>query len=146
MPSPLHNKVVNKFETILKYSNRYYDRQFYTRTNINKDLAQEFEKFLESCFSANELVQTGMPTIKQCGEALNMSGSYLSDLLKLETGKGAKDHIHSYLIEKAKTSLLNSNTSISQIAFNLGFEYPQHFSKLFKSKTGNSPSEYRNLN
>jgi AraC-like DNA-binding protein len=77
---------------------------------------------------------------------MNMSGSYLSDLLKIETGNSAKDHIHSYLIEKAKTTLLNSNSSISEIAFGLGFEYPQHFSKLFKGKVGLSPTEYRNLN
>jgi AraC-like DNA-binding protein len=75
-----------------------------------------------------------------------MSGPYLSDLLKLETGRSAKDHIHAYIIEQAKTALLNSTEPISEIAFNLGFEYPQHFSKLFKSKTGTSPSEYRTLN
>jgi AraC-like DNA-binding protein len=138
--------IIQNIETILKYSTRYYDRQFYTRTNINKDLAAEFEKYLESCFSSAKLAENGIPTITQCGEALNMSGSYLSDLLKLETGKSAKGHIHSYLIEKAKISLLNSTSAISEIAFSLGFEYPQHFSKLFKSKTGKSPSAYRNLN
>ena len=138
--------IIQNLETIFKYSTRYYDRQFYTRTNLNKDYAVQFEKYLERYFSSTELAEKGIPSITQCGEALNMSGSYLSDLLKLETGKSAKDHIHSYLIEKAKTSLLNSKEPISKIAFNLGFEYPQHFSKLFKSKTGNSPSEYRNLN
>jgi AraC-like DNA-binding protein len=138
--------IIQNIETILKYSNRYYDRQFYTRTNINQDLAIKFENYLEGYFSSNEILEYGPPSIKQCGEALTMSGSYLSDLLKLETGKGAKDHIHTFLIEKAKTSLLNSNKSVGEIAFNLGFEYPQHFSKLFKSKTGNSPSEYRSLN
>ena len=87
-----------------------------------------------------------MPTLKQCGEALNISGSYLSDLLRIETGSSAKDHIHAYLIEKAKTSLLNSNYSINEIAFRLGFTYPQHFSKLFKAKTGYNPTDYRNIN
>jgi YesN/AraC family two-component response regulator len=87
-----------------------------------------------------------VPTITQCGEVLNMYGSYLSNLLKLETGKSAKEHIYSYLTEKAKTYLLNSNESISQVAFNLDSKYPQHFNRLFKSKTGNSPSEYRHLN
>ena len=138
--------IVQNLETILKYSNRYYDRQFYTRTNLNKDFATKFEAFLKMYFSSNEIVTKGIPTIKQCGEVLNMSGSYLSDLLKLETGKSAKDHIHSFLINKAKNSLLNSQDSVGQIAFNLGFQYPQHFSKLFKSKTGNTPSEYRTLN
>jgi AraC-like DNA-binding protein len=138
--------IIQNLETIFKYSTRYYDRQFYTRTNLNKDYAVQFEKYLERYFSSNELAEKGIPSITQCGEALNMSGPYLSELLKLETGRSAKDHIHAYLIEKAKTSLLKSKEPISEIAFNLGFEYPQHFSKLFKSKTGTSPSEYRNLN
>lgn len=138
--------IIQNLESILKYSNRYYDRQFYTRTNLNKDFVSKFEQFLQNHFSSSELSEKGIPSIKQCGEALNMSGSYLSDLLKIETGSSAKDHIHSYLIEKAKTTLLNSTSSISEIAFNLGFEYPQHFSKLFKGKVGISPSEYRNLN
>ncbi|OEK00370.1 hypothetical protein BFP97_02060 [Roseivirga sp. 4D4] len=138
--------IIQNLETILKYSSRYYDRQFYTRTNANKDLISKFDHFLKSYFNSEELVQQGPPTIEQCGEALNMSGPYLSDLLRLETGRSAKDHIHSYLIDRAKTKLLNSGESVSEVAFQLGFEYPQNFSKLFKSKTGMSPSEYRNLN
>jgi AraC-like DNA-binding protein len=137
--------IVN-LESILKYCRRYYDRQFYTRTNQSKDLVLRFEAYLETYFTTANLVETGLPTVTQCGKALHLSGSYLSDLLKLETGKSAKDHIHSYIIEKAKTLLLNSNTSVGHIAYELGFEYPQHFSKLFKSKTGTNPSEYRNLN
>ena len=137
--------IVN-LESIIKYCHRYYDRQFYTRTNLNKDFIVRFEKFLEVYFASDELENKGIPTVTQCGKALNMSGSYLSDLLKLETGRSAKDHIHGYLLEKAKSLLLNSTFSISEIAYDLGFEYPQHFSKLFKSKTGNSPSEYRNMN
>lgn len=97
-------------------------------------------------FSSDELTEKGIPSLTQCGEALNLSGSYLSDLLKIETNRSAKDHIHSFIIEKAKTILLNSSSSISEVAFGLGFNYPQHFSKLFKNKTGKSPSEYRILN
>ena len=138
--------IVQNLETILKYSNRYYDRQFYTRTNMNKDFVSRFEQFLKVYFASNKLTNQGMPTLDQCGEALNMSGSYLSDLLRMETGRSAKDHIHGYLIEQAKTILLNSPDSVSQVAFTLGFDYPQNFSKLFKSKTGMSPSEYRNPN
>jgi len=137
--------IVN-LESILKYCRRYYDRQFYTRTNQSKGLVLRFEAYLETYFTTSNLVEMGLPTVTQCGKALHLSGSYLSDLLKLETGKSAKDHIHSYIIEKAKTLLLNSNTSVGHIAYELGFEYPQHFSKLFKSKTGTNPSEYRNLN
>jgi AraC-like DNA-binding protein len=138
--------IIQNLESILKYSNRYYDRQFYTRTNQNKDFVSKFEQYLQSYFSSSDLSEIGIPSIKQCGEAMNMSGPYLSDLLKIETGNSAKDHINSYLIEKAKTALLNSTSSVSEIAFSLGFDYPQHFSKSFKGKVGLSPTEYRNLN
>ncbi|MDJ0796040.1 MAG: helix-turn-helix domain-containing protein [Calothrix sp. MO_167.B12] len=137
--------IVQNLETILKYSNRFYDRQFYTRTNLNRDLLSKFENFLQSYFASDQPLEKGLPTIDDCGKALNMSGAYLSDLLRAETGRSAKDHIHSYLIDHAKTALLNSTDSVSQIAVGLGFEYPQNFSKLFKAKTGMSPSEYRNL-
>ncbi|MFT5820716.1 MAG: AraC-like DNA-binding protein [Crocinitomix sp.] len=138
--------IVHNLGTILKYSNRYFDRQFYTRANINKDIVSRFEQFLNTYFDSNELQNEGIPTLKKCGEALNMSGSYLSDLLCIETGKSALDHIHAYLIENAKSALLNSGGTISEVAFNVGFSYPQHFSILFKSKTGLSPSQYRSLN
>lgn len=133
-------------ESILKYCSRYYDRQFYTRTNMNKDFIVRFEQYLEQYFSSEELYDKGIPTVTDCGKALNMSGSYLSDLLKSETGSSAKDHIHSYIIEKAKTLLLNSKSPISEVSYGLGFEYSQHFSKLFKRKTGFTPSDYRNMN
>ncbi|MFT6334235.1 MAG: YesN/AraC family two-component response regulator [Halioglobus sp.] len=120
--------------------------QFYTRTNLNKDFIGRFEKFLEVYFTSDELKNKGLPTLTQCGKALNMSGSYLSDLLKLETGRSAKDHIHSYIIDKAKNLLLNTNYSVGEVAYDLGFEYAQHFSKLFKLKTEINPSDYRNMN
>lgn len=138
--------IIQNIETILKYCNRYYDRQFYTRTNWNKDIASQFENYLDSHFSSENLITKGIPTIGECGEAMNLSGSYLSDLLKVETGRSAKDHIHGFIIDKAKTLLLNSTSPVNEVAFSLGFEYPQHFSKLFKSKTGMTPSEYRTVN
>lgn len=138
--------IVHNLQAVLKYSSRYYDRQFFTRTNFHSDHVSRFLNFLEAFFNSPKLTHKGIPSVAQCGLALNMSGPYLSDLLKAETGKSAKDHIHSYIVEKAKTSLLNSSASISEIAFDLGFEYPQHFSKLYKAKTGLSPSEYRKLN
>ncbi|MBK8489317.1 MAG: helix-turn-helix transcriptional regulator [Saprospirales bacterium] len=138
--------ILVNLESILKYCSRYYDRQFYTRTNLNKDFIVRFEQYLEDYFASDDLVNKGIPNVTECGKALNMSGSYLSDLLKLETGRSAKDHIHSYIIEKAKTLLLNSNSSISEVSYCLGFEYSQHFSKLFKSKTGLTPIEFRNMN
>jgi len=132
-------------ESLLKYCKRYYERQFYTRTNLNKDYITRFEKYLKTYFSSNELIEKGIPTIQQCGSALNMSGSYLSDLLKAETGKSAREHIHLRLVNKAKSVLLNTNKSVSEIAYLLGYGYPQNFSKTFKSKTGLSPTEYRKL-
>lgn len=138
--------ITQNLETILKYSNRYYDRQFFTRTNLNKDFVSKFNKYLRTYFDSEELLEKGIPSLSQCGEAFNMSGPYLSDLLRTETGKSAKEHIYAQLIERSKTMLLNSNESVSQIAYHFGFEYPQNFSKLFKSKTGLSPTEYRDLN
>lgn len=138
--------ILVNLESLLKYCLRYYDRQFYTRTNLNKDLVDRFNKFLEDYFSSDNSNINGLPSISKCGEALNMSGSYLSDLLRLETGRSAKDHIHDFIIEKAKTLLLGSNTTVSEVAYGLGFDYPQHFTKLFKQKTGLNPTDFRTLN
>ena len=138
--------MILNLEAIMTYCRRYYERQFYTRTNLHSDFVSRFESYLEDYFASADLQELGLPTVTQCGEALNMSGSYLSDLLKVETGKSAKAHIHAHIIEKAKTLLLNTNQPINEVAYDLGFEYPQHFSKLFKSKTGLSPSVYRTMN
>lgn len=138
--------IVQNLHTLFKYCLRYYERQFYVRSNINKDIVTRFEHFLQNYFSSNELAEHGLPSLKRCGEALNISGTYLSDLLRVETGKSATDHIYSFWIERAKTKLLSTNDKISEIAYAMGFEYPQNFTKLFKQRTGMSPSEYRNLN
>ncbi len=138
--------IIHNLEAILKYGLRYYDRQFAIRTNQSKDYISKFEKFLMNYFSQHQQIETGIPTVEICGKAMNMSGKYLSDLLKAETGKSLIEHIHLYIVDKSKAILLNSNLSVSEIAHSLGFNYPQHFSKLFKTKTGLSPSEYRHLN
>jgi AraC-like DNA-binding protein len=138
--------IVTNIELLLDYCLRYYDRQFYTRTNLNKDTVSRFEQLLKSYYNTEQQLEQGIPSVKYCGQSLNLSPNYLSDLLKKETGRNAQEHIHLYVIERAKNKLLNSMGSISQIAYDLGFEYPQHFSKIFKSKTGMSPSEYRRLN
>lgn len=138
--------IIHNIEAILKYSQRFYDRQFFTRTTQNKDFVVQFEHYLNDYFETDILAEKGLPSLEECGKALNLSGHYLSDLLKLETGKTIKEHIHSKIIEKAKNKLLNSSISVKTLAYNLGFEYPQYFSRLFKSKTGISPSEYRRLN
>jgi len=138
-----HDLILSNIELLLNYCKRYYNRQFLTRTNQNKDFIVKFEKFMTGYFNSEQLKNTGMPTVKQCAEMMNLSPNYFSDLLKSETGKNTQEHIHFYLLEKAKTMLVNSNRSINEIACELGFEYPQNFSKLFKKKVGISPTLYR---
>lgn len=140
------NLIVSNIELLLDYCTRFYDRQFYTRSNLNLDYVSKFEKLLHKYYESAVMLEKGLPNVKYLAQALNFSSSYLSDLLKKETGKTAQEHIHLFVIEKAKNKLLNSKHSISEIGYSLGFEYPQHFSNMFKSKTGMSPSEYRNLN
>jgi AraC family transcriptional regulator, transcriptional activator of pobA len=140
-----HELIIHNIEAILKYGLRYYDRQFAIRTNQSKDYISKFEAFLKNYFNQHQQIESGIPTVEICGKAMNMSGKYLSDLLKAETGKSLIEHIHLYIVDKAKATLLNSNLSVSEIAHSLGFDYPQHFSKLFKTKTGLSPGKYRHL-
>lgn len=138
--------IIANIELILDYCTRYYDRQFYTRSNLNKDFVTKFEQLLINYFNSEKQMDMGVPTVQYCGLELGMSPNYLSDLLKKETGRTAIDHIHYFIIEKAKTTLLSSENTISEVAYDLGFEYPQYFSKLFKNKTGISPTEYRRIN
>jgi len=138
--------IVSNIELLLNYCSRYYDRQFITRKTNNKDVLAKFEKVLQAYFSSKEIQNKGLPSVKYCAEQLFLSSNYLGDLLKKETGKNAQEHIHYYIIEEAKNLLLSSNSSVSEIAFQLGFEYSQYFSKLFKTKTGISPAAYRQLN
>lgn len=140
------NLIISNIELLLDYCTRFYDRQFYTRTNLNTDIASKFERLLKAHFHSDQLQNIGIPTVHYLAKEMNFSPNYLSDLLKKETGKTALEHIHLFVIERAKNILLNSGKSISEIGYSLGFEYPQHFSNLFKSKTGMSPSEFRNLN
>ncbi len=140
------NLIISNIELLLDYCTRFYDRQFYTRTNLNSDIVSKFERLLKAYYQTEAVNQLGIPNVQYLAKELNFSAKYLSDLLKKETGKSAQEHIHLFLIERAKNTLLNSSQSISEIGYSLGFEYPQHFSNLFKSKTGMSPSEFRNLN
>ena len=138
--------IISNIELLLNYCKRFYNRQFITRTNQSKDVIIEFEKLLLNYFKLRNSKENNIPTVKFCAGVLNLSPNYLSDLLKKETGKSAKEHIHLHLLEKSKTQLLNTNKSIKEIAYSLGFEYSQSFSKLFKKKTGLSPSEFRITN
>lgn len=135
--------IISNLELLLNYCLRFYERQFYTRTNLNKDIASEFEQLLKDYYNTSKQLQLGIPTVQFCGEAMNMSPKYLSDLLRKETGQRSQDHIHKYIIEKAKNKLLNSTESVSEIAYSLGFEYPQYFSTIFKKKTSMSPNGFR---
>lgn len=138
--------IVSNIELLLNYCSRYYGRQFITRKNSNSNTVAQAEKLLKAYFKTNSLKESGLPTVKYLAEKVHLSPSYLSDLLKKETGMNAQDQIHYYLIQEAKNILMNTDKSVSEIAYTLGFEYPQYFSKLFKQKTGHSPVEYRNLN
>jgi AraC family transcriptional regulator, transcriptional activator of pobA len=111
---------------------------------FNKSPLIRFEEFLKDYFDSGNPESQGLLDVKYCAKAMGYSPNYLSDLLKKETGKNSQEHIHFYLIEKAKTMLLGTEEPVYRIACSLGFEYPQHFSKLFKNKTGLSPAEYRN--
>ncbi|MDP4180874.1 MAG: helix-turn-helix transcriptional regulator [Bacillota bacterium] len=135
--------IVSNIELMLNHCKRFYSRQFITRKNVNKDIIIRFEEFLKDYFESGKTESQGLPDVKCCADALGYSPNYLSDLLRKETGKGAQEHIHYHLIEKAKNMLLGTEEPVNRIASLLGFEYPQHFSKLFKNKTGVSPAEYR---
>ena len=136
--------IISNIELLLNYCKRFYGRQFITRTNQNKDIIIRFEEFLRDYFNSAGIENNKLPTVKYCAEIMNLSPNYFSDLLKTETGKNAQEHIHYHLLEKSKTLLLSTDKTINEIAYELGFEYSQNFSKLFKRKVGISPSEFRN--
>jgi AraC-like DNA-binding protein len=127
-----HELILSNIELLLNYCKRFYGRQFFTRTNQNKDLIVAFENFLIEYLKTDQLKTSGIPTVKHCAEAMNLSPNYFGDLLKNETGKNAQEHIHNFVLEQAKNLLLGSEKRINEIAYDLGFEYPQSFSKLFK--------------
>lgn len=135
--------IVSNLELFLNYALRFYDRQFFTRTKVNSDYVTSFEKALNQYFENGQAKINGIPTAVYFGEQLNLSPNYLSDLLKRETGKGIKEYTDEYLIAKAKILLLNSSISVSELAYELGFDYPQSFTRLFRKKTGHSPKDFR---
>jgi AraC-like DNA-binding protein len=138
--------IVSTIELLLNYCSRFYGRQMITRSQTNKTIIAQIEIILAAYFSNTKIKDIGLPSVKFLADSVHLSPSYLSDLLRKETGKNAQEHIHSYLIDEAKNLLLNSEKNVSEIAYDLGFEYPQYFNKLFKKKTGKTPMEYRNLN
>ncbi|HAS39813.1 MAG TPA: AraC family transcriptional regulator [Microscillaceae bacterium] len=138
--------LASNIELLLNYCLRYYERQFNTRAAQHQDIVSKVESLLKSYYEQEQLVEAGPPSLDYLADNVALSPYYLSDLLKKETGRTAKDHINDFLISKAKNLLLRSEDSISGIAFNLGFNYPHYFSRLFKNKTGMTPQEYRQLN
>jgi AraC-type DNA-binding domain-containing proteins len=135
--------MIAQIELLLNYCNRFYKRQFITRKAINNDLLQNLEEILDTYFNNEESMMKGIPTVQYLSEHLHISPSYLSDMLRSLTGQNAQQHIHNKLVEIAKEKLSTSNLSVSEIAYQLGFEFPQSFSRLFKTKTKLSPLEFR---
>lgn len=138
------NIIIAQIELLLNYAERFYQRQFITRKKNNHEVLSQLEATLNTYFNKSNLIDTGLPTVQQVAETLNLSPNYLSNLLKNLTGQNTQQHIHEKLIEKAKEKLSTTNLSVSEIAFELGFEHSQSFSKLFKTKTNSSPLEFRN--
>lgn len=135
--------IISQIETLLNYAERFYNRQFITREKANHQILDRLEKLLSDYFNSDDLVTKGLPTVQRIADALLVSPSYLSSLLKNLTGQSTQQHIHNKLIEKAKEKLSTTTLSVSEIAYELGFEHSQSFSKLFKAKTKLSPLEFR---
>ena len=135
--------MIAQLELLLAHADRFYHRQFLTRKITNHKTLDRLEDILTDYFNSDDLVNKGLPTVQHIAETLNVSPNYLSDLLKVLTGQSTQQHIRDKLIEKAKEKLSTSDLTVSEIAYELGFEHPQSFSKLFKTKTNFSPLEFR---
>lgn len=138
--------IISNLELLLNYSLRFYERQFINRSIDNQDIVAKFEIILNTFLDENSLSKNGIPTIHQFAEKVNLSSNYLSDLVRKVTGISAKDHINNLVLRKAEEMLLNSNNSVSEIAYLLGFNYPHYFTRFFKLKIGITPSNYRKIN
>lgn len=143
-----HSKklIASNIELFLNYCDRFYDRQFITREHINSDILSNFELLLNDYFNSEKSKEIGFPMVQYFAENLNLSSNYFGDLVKKETGVSAQDYIQAKVINVAKERVFDQSKSISEIAYELGFRYPQHFSRLFKQKVGYSPNEYRQMN
>ena len=143
-----HSKrlIVSNIEVLLNYCVRFYDRQFITRDNVHQGVLEWFEHLLNEYFQTDKPQSMGLPSVAYCAGELNLSPNYFGDLIKKETGKTAQQYIQSKVIDVAKERIFDHSKSVSQIAYELGFKYPQHFTRLFKQWVGQSPNEYRMLN
>jgi len=140
-----HSKklIISNLELLLNYCTRFYDRQFITRENIGQGIIEQFEQHLNEYLRHEKLQEIGLPTVSFFADTLNLSPNYFGDLIKKETGKSAIEYIHLKLLEYAKEKIMDKTKSISEISYQLGFKYPQHFTRLFKQKVGVAPNEYR---
>ena len=140
-----HSKrlIVSNIEMLLNYCVRFYDRQFITRDTIHKGILERFEHLLSEYFQSDKPHSLGLPSVAWCASKLNLSGGYFGDLVKKETGKTAQEYIQLKVIDVAKERIFDPEKSVSEIAYELGFKYPQHFARLFKQRVGRSPNEYR---
>lgn len=143
-----HSKklIASNIELFLNYCERFYDRQFITRESANKGILEKFEQQLNAYFSADKAITLGLPTVSYFADALHLSSNYFGDLIKKETGKTAQEYIQIKIIDIAKDKIYESEKPINEIAYELGFKYPQHFSRLFKTREGITPLEFRTLN
>ena len=143
-----HSKqlIVSNIELLLNYCTRFYDRQFLTRENVNLGVLEKFENLLNEYFKSERPQTIGLPSVAYCADELNLSANYFGDLVKKETGKTAQEYIQAKLIEIAKERIFDKDKTVSQIAYDMGFKYPQHFSRLFKQRVGYSPLEFRSAN
>jgi AraC family transcriptional activator of pobA len=143
-----HSKklIVENIELFLNYCVRFYDRQFITRDNVHRGILERFETLLNDFFKSDKPQKIGLPSVAYCANELNLSASYFGDLIKKETGKTAQEYIQAKLIDVAKEKIFDHGKTVSEIAYELGFKYPQHFTRFFKQQVGQSPNEYRMLN
>ena len=143
-----HSKtlLVNYIELLLNYCMRFYERQFVTRKEVNKDVIVRFERLLDEYFDSDAPLQEGLPTVKYFADKVFLSANYFGDMIKKQTGQTASEYIQKKLIERAKETLLGTDKTTSEIAYELGFQYPQHLSRMFKRMTGCTPNEFRSLN
>ncbi|MFB6340849.1 helix-turn-helix domain-containing protein [Saccharicrinis sp. FJH62] len=143
-----HSKtlIVSYLELFLNYCKRFYERQFITRSHVNKDILVRFENVLKDYFKTDLPIDLGLPSVRYCAEKLFISPNYLGDLLKKETGKSAQEHIQQKMIDVAKAKIFDTDKSVSEIAYELGFKHPQHFTRMFKKSVGMSPTVYRTFN
>ncbi|MCO5284982.1 MAG: helix-turn-helix domain-containing protein [Chitinophagaceae bacterium] len=138
--------VISHLQLLFNYSSRFYDRQFITRKHVNKGILSKFEDILNNYFTSDKPVMIGLPSVAFCADELHLSANYFGDLIKKETGESAQEYIQTKLIDVAKERIFDLDKSISEVAYDLGFKYPQHFNRLFKKKLGMTPNEYRQLN